>query len=196
MILGVTGTNGAGKGAVVEYLVNVKGYTHYSVRDLIIEEVERRGLPLNRTNIGETATSMRAEFSPSYFPEVFIERAKQSGEENVVIESIRTLKEAEYLKEHGAYLVGVNAPVEERYRRITARGSVTDHVSFEDFRAQEDAEYSPKDATDPSQMNVLGVLERADYTVINDGTVEELSAKIEDMLTHIASLHATHSREN
>ena len=196
MILGVTGTNGAGKGAVVEYLVKKKGFTHYSVRDLIIEEVLRRGLPLNRTNIGETATSMRAEFSPSYFVEEFLKRAKEEGREDVIIESIRTLKEAEYLKEHGAYLVGVDAPVEERYRRITARGSVTDHVSFEDFRAQEDAEYSPKDATDPSQMNVLGVLRGADYTLMNDGAHEELSGKIEEMLTHIASRHATHSRKD
>jgi len=195
MILGITGTNGAGKGSVVEYLVR-KGFAHYSVRDLIMEEVLRRGLPLNRTNIGETATSMRAEFSPAYFVETFLARAKEEGKENVIIESIRTLKEAEYLKEHGACLVGVDAPVEERYRRITARGTVTDHVSFEDFRAQEDAEYSPKDANDPSQMNVLGVLGKADYTLINDGTVEELSAKIEEMLTHIASHHATHSREN
>jgi dephospho-CoA kinase len=196
MILGITGTNGAGKGSVVEYLVKEKGFAHYSVRDLIIEEVERRGLPLNRTNIGETATSMRAEFSPSYFVETFLKRANEEGKSDVIIESIRTLKEADHLKDHGAYLVGVDAPVEERYRRITARGTVTDHVSFEDFRAQEDAEYSPKDATDPSQMNVLGVLNRADYTLINDGTVEKLSDKIEEMLTHIASLHATHTREN
>jgi dephospho-CoA kinase len=32
MIIGITGTDGAGKGAVVDYLVAQKGFTHYSGR--------------------------------------------------------------------------------------------------------------------------------------------------------------------
>jgi dephospho-CoA kinase len=185
MILGVTGTNGAGKGAVVEYLKTEKGFAHYSVRDLIVEEVLRRNLDLNRTNIGETATSMRKEFEPAYFAKMFLERAKARGDKNVVIESIRTLAESDYLKKHGAHLIGVDAPLAIRYERITSRGSVTDKVSLEEFRVQEDAEYTPADPTDPSQMNVLGVLALADYIIKNDGTVEELHAKIEKMLASL-----------
>ena len=43
-IIGITGTIGAGKGTIVDYLVKEKGYVHYSVRAFIAEEIQRRGL--------------------------------------------------------------------------------------------------------------------------------------------------------
>lgn len=186
MVLGVTGTNGAGKGAVVEYLKQ-KGFTHYSLRDLITEEVERRGLELNRTNLGQVGTALRQEHGPAYFTQVYLARAAEAGVQDVVIESIRTLAEADYLRSQGGHVVAVDAPEEIRFKRITGRGTVTDNVSFEEFRAQEDAEYRSKDPSDPSQMNVLGVIAAADYTIINDGTYEELERRVDEMLAQLAS---------
>ncbi len=182
MILGITGTNGAGKGSVVNYLVDNKGFIHFSVRERIIDEVKRRGLELNRTNIGETGTSLRREHGANYFTDTFITIAREQGAENIVIESIRTLAEAAYLREQGGKVIAVDAPVEVRYERVTSRGSVTDNVSFEDFRFQEDAEYRPKDISDSTQMNVLGVIETADHVIINDGSLEELHTQIDAVL--------------
>jgi dephospho-CoA kinase len=186
MILGITGTNGAGKGTVVDYLVQKKGFIHYSVRDLIIEEVERRGLELNRINIGETGTDMRRLHEPAYFTNTFIERATDAGQSAIIIESIRTLAEADNIRAYKGFMVGVDAPVALRYERITSRGTVTDKVSLEEFHDQEDREYRPKDLDDPTQMNVLGVLASADYTLVNEGTLEELHAKIDEMLIDLS----------
>lgn len=185
MILGVTGTNGAGKGAVVDYLASEKGFAHYSVRDLIIEEVKRRGLELNRINIGETGTALRREHGSGYFVGEFMRRAQKAGQRDVVIESIRTLAEADALRKVGGFMVGVNAPEALRFERVMGRGSVTDRVTFEQFREQEDREYRPKDLNDPTQMNVLGVLESADYSVINDSTLEELHQRVDKILEEI-----------
>lgn len=187
MILGITGTNGAGKGVVVEYLVQKKGFTHYSMRDLIVEEIERMGLEVNRVNMGTVGTDMRKHHGPAYFTDTFIARAEATGVQNVVIESVRALAEAENIRKYGGFTVGIDAPVQVRYGRITERKSPTDQVSFEQFREQEDAEYRPLDASDPTQMNVLGVLETADYTLINDGTLEEFQAKIEEMITALTN---------
>ena len=41
-IIGITGTIGAGKGTIVDYLVKEKGYVHYSVREFLAEEVDAR----------------------------------------------------------------------------------------------------------------------------------------------------------
>ena len=76
MIIGITGTNGAGKGTVVDYLVQKKGFTHYSVRDAITEEILKRGLEVNRPNLNEVATNLRELHGPGYFSRLFIERAK------------------------------------------------------------------------------------------------------------------------
>ncbi len=187
MIIGVTGTNGAGKGTVVDFLVDHKGFTHFSVRDLIIEEVLKRGLELNRVNIGATGTEMRRENEPFYFVKTFLARAKEQGLDNVVIESIRAVAEEKYLKEHGGFVVAVDAPRELRYERIVGRGSVTDQVSFEEFCIQEDREFTPIDPSDPNQMNFKAVMEGADVTLINDGTYLEFREKMEEMLTRLNS---------
>ena len=42
--IGITGTLGAGKGTIVDYLVKNRGFVHYSVRAFITEEIKRRGL--------------------------------------------------------------------------------------------------------------------------------------------------------
>lgn len=182
MIIGVTGTNGSGKGTVVDYLVEHKGFVHYSVRDLIIEEVLNRGLELNRTNIGETGTNLRRENEPFFFVKTFLERAKEEKHENIVIESIRAVAEASFLKKHGGHIVAVDAPRELRYERVIGRGSVTDNVSFEEFCAQEDREFVAQDPNDPYQMNFKEVMKDAEYTLINDGTYMEFREKMEIML--------------
>ena len=64
--IGITGTLGAGKGTIVDYLVKEKGYVHFSVRDFIVEEIERRGLPINRDSMTMVGNDLRAQYSPSY----------------------------------------------------------------------------------------------------------------------------------
>jgi len=196
MILGLTGTNGAGKGSVVEYLVSNRGFTHFSVREAIVEEVLRRGLELNRTNIGATGTALRHQYGATYFSTLFIAKARELGVENYIIESIRAVAEAENIKNAGGFAIAVDAPIDIRYERITGRGSDTDKVSFDEFVEQEQAEYISKDPSDPAQMNFKVVMEQTDYTLINDGSFGELSAKIEEMLVKLNHNHASHPRKD
>ncbi len=65
MIVGITGTIGAGKGTVVEYLVQKKGFVHFSARALILEEVKKRGLEVARENTTLVANDLRAAFGPT-----------------------------------------------------------------------------------------------------------------------------------
>jgi len=170
MIIGVTGTNGAGKGTVVDYLVSKKGFKHYSAREFIVEEVKRRGLPVNRDTITYTANDLRATYGPAYVVEELIKRTKADGG-NVVIESIRTISEAEVLRKEGGFIFAVDADPHTRYERAVRRGSETDKVDFETFIAQEERELT---SNDPNKQNVLGVVAMADYQLLNNGTLEEL----------------------
>jgi dephospho-CoA kinase len=140
MIIGITGTNGAGKGTVVEYLVGSKGFKGYSVREAITEEILRRGLEVNRPNLNEVATNLRELHGPGYFSTLFITDAKEKGFTNIVIESIRNPIEAQNLQSQGGKMLVVDANRNVRYKRIIARASATDSVSFEEFCAQEDME--------------------------------------------------------
>ena len=43
IIIGITGTLGAGKGTIVDYLCKKRGFLHYSVREFLVEEIKNRG---------------------------------------------------------------------------------------------------------------------------------------------------------
>ena len=187
MIIGVTGTNGAGKGTLPEYLTERHDFAHYSARAFIVEEIERRGLPVDRTTMNATANDLRKTHGPEYVIKQLFERAKAEGRD-AIIESVRALGEARFLKENGAFVVAIDADRRIRYERITKRASETDRVSFEEFCLQEDREMAQTEAYD---MNVRGVMDMADYTLTNDGTLEELHTSIEEMLIELR--HRSHA---
>jgi len=142
IIIGITGTLGAGKGTVVEYLVDNKGFRHYSVRQFLIEQIEKEGLPVNRDTMTEVANKLRANHSPSYIIEQLYKKAMQNGG-NSIIESIRTPGEVDFLKSVGSFcLIAVDADPKIRYNRIGIRASETDNISFDTFIANEKREFT------------------------------------------------------
>src|SRR5688572_11668127 len=126
IIIGITGTLGAGKGEVVEYLKQKHGFTHYSVRDFLIAEIGRRGLEVNRDSMRVVANELRAEHGSGYIVEEIYKKAAEAGS-NAIIESIRTHGEIEVLKNKSKFfLIAVDADPNIRYERIRSRQSVTD----------------------------------------------------------------------
>lgn len=179
MIIGITGTNGAGKGTVVEYLTKEKGFAHFSVRAFLIEEIKRQGLEIDRTTMRQVANEMRKAHGPSYVVEQLMAQASQT-EGNAVIESIRAIGEGEFLKSHGAKIWAIDADRKIRYDRVVKRWSETDKIDFETFCMHEDREANGTEAWD---MNVQGVMKMADHTFQNNGTQGELFAQVEQVLS-------------
>lgn len=181
MILGITGSFGAGKGAVVDYLVNTKGFTHYSASGFIREEVVRRGMEVDRDAMTVVANDLRREHGPSYVIDSLYERAKDNGGDSV-IESLRAVAEVRRLKELGGFVFGVDALPEIRYERAFARGSEKDKVSFDKWLEQEKAEMNPDD---PTKQNIFGALEESSAVVDNNGSLDELHKNVDTALAGV-----------
>ena len=77
--IGITGTLGAGKGTIVDYLQKAKGFAHYSVRAFLIDEIKRRGLEVNRDSMTLVGNDLRAQHSPSWIVEQLYHQAQASG---------------------------------------------------------------------------------------------------------------------
>ena len=181
-IIGITGTLGAGKGTIVDYLKEHYGYRHYSVRGYLIEEALRRGMELNRDTFVVVANDLRATHSPSYITDQLYLQAAENGE-NAIIESVRTPGEVESLRKQEHFLLfAVDADPEIRYERVVGRGSETDHISYETFLENEAREMS---STDPNHQNIGRCMQLADYVFMNNGDFEDLYRQVEDVLQEI-----------
>jgi dephospho-CoA kinase len=181
MIIGLTGSFGAGKGEVARYLVEEKDFHHLSARVLITEEIKKRGLPVNRDTMTEVANDLRAKGGPTYLYEQLIGKAKEI-DGDVVVESIRAVAEVVYTKEQGGTVLGVDADPKLRFERTTARGNETDDVTFEKWRAQELAESNPDD---PTKQDIFGALKQSDFILQNNGTLKELHQQIDQILNQL-----------
>jgi dephospho-CoA kinase len=182
IIIGITGTLGAGKGTIVEYLVGEKGFIHYSVRAYLLEKIREQGLQENRDSMFRLANELRASYGPSYVTDQLFRQALVSGK-NCVIESIRTPGEIDSLRAKGHFfLLAVDADPELRYQRILLRESETDQVTRKTFLENEKREMN---TTDPNKQNLKKCIEMADFILLNNGTKEELIRQVEKVLDQI-----------
>jgi len=178
MIIGITGTLGAGKGTVVSRLKE-KGFLHFSSSGLLTEILQERGEEVDRDAMARTGRELR-KGNPAGVPKENYTRANLSEGANAVFESLHSVEEAEFIKSVGGFVLGIDAPIEVRYERITKRGSVKDRVSYEKFKEQTDRE--EREETVHTGHSIRGAMKLADYVIENSNSLEDLHAQVDKAL--------------
>ena len=181
IILGLTGSFAAGKGAVVEYLVKERAFQHFSASGFITEEIVRRGMDVNRDSMTIVGNEMRQMNGPAYIINTLYARAQETGKDSI-IESLRAVAEVRRIKELGGYVLGIDADPKLRYERALARKSEKDSVTYEEWRKQEETESNAKD---PTKQNIFGALSESDFVIQNNGTLEELHRQLSELLATV-----------
>lgn len=183
IIIGITGTIGAGKGTIVDFLVQHFHFEHFSVRKYLTEKLQEEHKPVNRDTMTELANRLRSQHqAPAFIIEELYRLAKASGK-SCIIESIRTPGEIDSLEKAGHfYLLAVDADIHKRYERITHRKSATDSIDFETFVANEKREMENQD---PNKQNIKKCIERAHFVLNNDGNMESLHVQIKKIIQDI-----------
>ena len=158
---------------LAEYLTKKHNFTYYSVRNFFAREVLRSGKMANRDTIAQVAAQLRAEHGGSYALEQLMSQAPTG--KHVVIESIRTKEEVQYLKSKGALLWAVDADLQVRYQRTLQRDASVEHISFETFVEKEKNDHELRE-----------VMAAADATLRNNGTQEQFFGEVETLLAKSA----------
>lgn len=181
-IIGITGTLGAGKGTIVDYLTKNCGYIHFSVRNYLIEVIKEKGQEPNRDSFVKTANELREQNGPSFIIDELYKKALKTNS-NCIIESIRTLGEIESLRKKGKFILfAVDADIKLRYSRIVERASETDRISLETFVENEKREMH---STDPNMQNLAACMNIADYSFANNGKIEDLYSHVDDVMKNL-----------
>jgi dephospho-CoA kinase len=173
MIIAVTGRMSAGETAFCK-IVEKKGLKRLSLSDILREKLREQGKPVVRENLIELGDSLRKEMGEAAMAKLAWEKIGGGGD--WVLDSIYAVKEAEFLRDKGAYLVGITAPAGLRFKRSLARGekfpSLEEFIKFDDY---------------DQRWGIDKMVGDADFVVSNDGTLEDLEKHAESILKTISS---------
>jgi dephospho-CoA kinase len=183
MIIGITGSLGGGKGTVVDYLVEQKNFKHYSASGHLISLLEARGKVVNRDSLNQIGNELRANDPAGVAAAIYEQYERDDGASDVILESLHSPAEAQFIKSVGGIVLGVTADSDIRFERIHKRGSVKDNVTKEEFIVQQKRE--EEGTGDTAKSNIFATLEEADFLIENNGTLEELHAQIDKILEQI-----------
>ena len=173
-LIGLTGTNGAGKGVVAEFF-EARGYGHHSLSDAIRDELRREGVLETRDALIAKGNELRRTFGPGVLARRTL--AKIAGP--TVIDSIRNPFEVAALREQpGFILVALDAPAALRYERVAKRGRNECAACLSDFVCKEEEEKG----ADPATQQLHTCMALADRLLVNDGTIEDLHRRLEEFL--------------
>lgn len=180
MIIGLVGTMGAGKGVCAEYL-GKKGFEYHSFSDEIRFELKARKLLETRESLTAVGNELRTRFGTGVLAQRVLNKLVPG--KDYVIDSIRNPDEVKKLKTRPDFiLIKIDAPAQIRFDRIQSRARTGDVQTFAQFLAQEKAE---SESTNPNKQQLHATSAMAQYTLINDSTVETFHKRIDALLKNL-----------
>ncbi|MBT6068239.1 AAA family ATPase [Candidatus Peregrinibacteria bacterium] len=178
--VGLTGYMGSGKGEIARIL-KAKGYRYISLSDMVRQEATRRGLEHTRENLQDTGNDLRSTHGAGVLGMKVCEEIKKYGDVNWVIDGIRNPAEAEALRKiHGMLIVGVSAADDLLIDRMLSRSREGMSLSREDLIAKLKREKGEGESPDGQQVKKC--LEKVDFFILNEGTLEDLEKKFDHFL--------------
>ena len=183
MVIGLTGTNGAGKTVAAEHLRSI-GFVYHSLSDEIRTELEGQDRELTRENLIAMGNQLRADYGPTVLAERVKERLRP--DRHYVVDSIRNPHEVRVLRSTGNFcLLHLDAPRDLRYERVCKRGGPRVPASFDEFVAQEEREV---DSEDSRHQQLRACYEMANEELLNEGSLDELRASLDSLVkVHLMS---------
>lgn len=178
MIIGLTGRIAAGK-ETLTYFLRKKGFIYLETSKILAEELEKRGLEINRWNMQNLGDEIRGRDGVGGLMKMLLEKT-ESGK-NYIFDSLRNAGEAEFLRKNAEdfILIAVDAPQKIRFERILKRNKPSDPKTWEDFLKVDNRDFF--DETNPMGQQVRKCMELADFKIVNASDLKKSMKGIEEV---------------
>ena len=179
VILGIVGEKLAGKDTAAKYLEDKYGAFHIKFSQLLDEILEILDMEKSRRNEIDLGLGLRDIFGPEVLYQALKKRVAEAPNDLSVINGIRMNEQEKIIKELGAKIIYVTAPVETRFSRYMHRHEKVDDgkMNFEQFKKQEE--------TEATEVGIPKLGERADFRIDNTGRVEDLFEKLDGIMKNL-----------
>jgi dephospho-CoA kinase len=177
LVVGLVGMPGSGKSIIVE-AAQKRGYAVVVMGDVVREETRNHGLELTPQNVGKVMLELRKTGGNGVIAEKCIPRIENAKNELLIIDGLRSLYEADVFKAHFPTftLIAVHASPETRFKRLNTRRRSDDTAEWQIFHERDMRELS---------VGLGSAIAMAEYVIINDNSIEETRAKIEEILSRV-----------
>jgi dephospho-CoA kinase len=177
-VIGAVGQNGSGKDEVLKHLRSKYGVPFFSTGEMVREIAAKEGIEPTRENLGKISEGYFQKMGKGCFVRLLADKIRKSDLKTVGISGIRSLDDVTILQDiFGKEFILVRVYISDphvRYERMTKRGEGRDPHSYEQFLQQ--------DKTEDELFSVKAAEQRADYSLSNDGTLEDLHLEIETLV--------------
>lgn len=181
-ILAVVGMSGSGKSVVVDHLTD-KGYPKVYFGGMIYKEMEKRGI--ERTEDGESEKNFREMIRETegkdWVVKQVIEETKDlisAGQKRIILDGVYSWTEYKTLKHEfprNLTFLAVVVDKKLRYERVAKRPG----------RSFNAAAIRERDRSEIENLEKGGPIAAADYYVLNNGTIEEMTDRVDEVLKEI-----------
>lgn len=169
----------SGKSVAVEIAKNLK-IPVIRMGDMVWEEVQNRGLPLNEKNVGNIANKMRDEFGKDIWAKRTLKKVTSLEKlDCIVIDGIRNVEEIETFKEELGkefVVIVVTASDETRQKRFLDRGRQDDSKNIQDLKDRDKRELN---------WGLSTVIASADIVVSNEEDIQDFRDEIKKILDRV-----------
>jgi dephospho-CoA kinase len=174
-IIGISGTNGAGKDTLAALRAEKEGALHVSLSDILRKQLIEDNIALEREALMALSRRWREEagdygvLATKTIRHYLGEKALYDHG-GLSIVSVRHPEEVWRIKEAGGRVLWVDAHPTIRYERLqnSSRGRVDDDKTYEEFLQEEAREITPPTGSSSANVNLGAVRPLADEVIIND----------------------------
>jgi len=175
-VVSIVGMTGAGKSEVAG-VFEKNGFTRIRFGDITDEELRKRGLELNEENERYIRESLRKKYGMAVYAQLSLPRIDEASKySDVVIDGLYSWEEYTFLKAYygeNFYVVAVWASPRTRYERLSSRSD----------RRLTMEEAASRDRAEIENLNKGGPIAVADFTIINESSVENLRMEVKRIIS-------------